>query len=384
MFDGIYVQNYIISMKKLIYQKFNSDITKFFLYIGLSITLIVWVIQAVNFLDFVSEDGHGLGVYFSYTALSLPKIFSRLLPFVFFLSLFYIIAKYEEENELVIFWLIGIKKTKFWNNIIKYSLIFLIIQILLTTIIVPFTQDKARSFIRSSNIDYFPSLIKEKKFIDTVSGLTIFIDKKNENGDFFNIFLKDQFTQYKSKIIYAKKGKIISGGGKNVFVLFDGRIINSENETINSFSFKKTEFDLSSYSTKSTTFPKIQELNTYFLFKCLNHLIFNIEKRLNLPNCSQNSIGSLEEEFYKRIYQPLFIPLIGLIACLITLVSKNNSYFKKFKIFIFFLGVATVTLSEITVKYANINSYNGIFLTLLPLLSFLLLYVFLLKAQKEK
>ena len=77
---------------------------------AVSISLIVWVIQAVNFLDIVSEDGHSFRVYFLYTLLSLPKIFSKIFPFIYFISLFYIILKYENDNELIIYWTIGIKK----------------------------------------------------------------------------------------------------------------------------------------------------------------------------------------------------------------------------------------------------------------------------------
>ena len=97
-------------MKKLIFKKFAKDVFQFFLLVSISISLIVWVIQAVNFLDIVTEDGHGFKVYFLYTLLSLPKIFSKILPFIYFISLFYIILKYENENELIIFWTIGIKK----------------------------------------------------------------------------------------------------------------------------------------------------------------------------------------------------------------------------------------------------------------------------------
>ena len=53
-------------MNKLIYRKLASDILSFFIVASLCITLIVWVIQAVNFLDIVSEDGHSLKIYFSY------------------------------------------------------------------------------------------------------------------------------------------------------------------------------------------------------------------------------------------------------------------------------------------------------------------------------
>ena len=110
-------------MKKLLFQKFISDTFKFFLLIAITIGLIVWVIQAVGFLDFVTEDGHGLMVYFSYSLLNFPKIIHRILPFVFFISLFYQIYQYEIKNELVIFWTNGIKKIQF-NKSSNYLFIF--------------------------------------------------------------------------------------------------------------------------------------------------------------------------------------------------------------------------------------------------------------------
>ena len=112
-------------MKKLIFKKFAKDIFQFFLLVSLSISLIVWVIQAVNFLDIVTEDGHGFRVYFLYTLLSLPKIFSKILPFIYFISIFYIILKYENNNELIIFWTIGIKKLDFVNILLKFSILIL-------------------------------------------------------------------------------------------------------------------------------------------------------------------------------------------------------------------------------------------------------------------
>ena len=80
-------------MKKLLFQKFLKDTLKFFIIICLSIGSIVWVIQAVGFLDFVTEDGHSLYVYFAYSLLNFPKLIHRILPFVFFISLYYQISK---------------------------------------------------------------------------------------------------------------------------------------------------------------------------------------------------------------------------------------------------------------------------------------------------
>jgi len=255
-------------MKKLIFKKFLKDLTSFLLVVSLSIGLIVWVIQAVNFLDFVSEDGHSFKVYFFYTLLNLPKIFSRILPFIFFISLFYMIIKYENNNELIIFWTIGIKKIDFAKVMLGYSLLYILIQISLTAYLVPKSLDLARSFIRSSNVDFFPSLIKAGKFIDTVSNLTIFIENENNNGEFKNIFLKDDFGGSQSEIIYAKNGKIINQNGVNYLILNNGKFLNNDNGIVTSFSFEKTEFNLSKYTTKTTVTPKIQELNTSLIILC--------------------------------------------------------------------------------------------------------------------
>ena len=168
-------------MKKIIFKSFLNETTGFFILTSCCVTIIVWVIQAVNYLDFVTEDGHGFKIYFLYTILSLPKIFNKLVPFMFFFSLFFELIKYEEQNQTIIFWTNGIKKISFLNVVVKYSLFFLILQLLLSLVIVPAAQDKARSFIRQSNIDYLPLLIKPKKFIDTVERLTIYSDKKEKN-----------------------------------------------------------------------------------------------------------------------------------------------------------------------------------------------------------
>ena len=166
-------------MKKLIFRKFLIDAFLSFLLLIICFSLIVWVIQAVNYLDFISEDGHGFKVYFLYTLFSFPKIFSKLFLISLFISLFYVIIKYENDNELNIYWSVGISKINFVNKIIKFSILLLIIQFILTSYVSPKTQNMGKSFIRMSDIDFFPSLIKEKKFIDTLSDLTIYVDEQS-------------------------------------------------------------------------------------------------------------------------------------------------------------------------------------------------------------
>ena len=378
-------------MKKLIFKKFAKDVFQFFLLVSISISLIVWVIQAVNFLDIVTEDGHGFKVYFLYTLLSLPKIFSKILPFIYFISLFYIILKYENENELIIFWTIGIKKIEFVNVLLKFSIFYLILQLLFTTYIVPTTLDKARSYIRGSNVDLFSSIIQEKKFIDVVKDLTIFVEKKNINGDLKNIFLKEKIGENKYQTIIAKEGKIKKYDIKTTLLLFDGKIINNNNKKINSFEFSKTEINLSKFTTKTTTHPKIQEIGTYDVLACIVRLknfnnayisnVFITNKKLN--NCIPENLKDTFQEIFKRLVSPLYLLTLSLIACLIIIKSKDDYEYFKHKFGLFVLGVITIIISEISIKYSSTNTIQNIQIFSLPVLFLVTIYLYIkLKLKK--
>ena len=372
-------------MKKLIFKKFAKDVFQFFLLVSISFSLIVWVIQAVNFLDIVIEDGHGFSVYFLYTLLSLPKIFSKILPFIYFVSLFYIILKYENDNELIIFWSIGIKKIEFINVLLKFSIFYLILQLLLTTYIVPMTLDKARSYIRTSNVDLFSSIVQEKKFIDAVKNLTIFVEEKNNNGDLKNIFLKEKIGENEYQTIIAKKGKIRKYDIKSTLLLFDGKIINNNNHKINSFEFSRTEVNLSKFTTKTTTHPKIQEIGSYDVLACIVRLknfnnnfvsnFFTTNKKLN--NCVPENLKDSFQEIFKRFISPLYLLTLSLIACLIIIKSKDDYNYFKYKFGLFIFGVITIIISEVSIKYSSVNIIQNINIFSLPILFLITIYLYL-------
>lgn len=365
-------------MKKLLFRKFLIDHISQFLFFGISLSVIVWVIQAVNFLEFVTEDGHGLKIYFLYTFLNLPKIFHRLLPFIFLLSLFYQLTKYEDRNELLIFWTHGIGYKKFINIILVYSFLFTIFQIILGSAISPKSQDTARSFIRSSTIDFFPNLIREKKFIDVMDGLTIFADKKKSENNYSNIILSENIKDNQIKIISAKSGNLISNDGKKYFELNAGKIIEINKGKITNFSFDKVVYSLDKYKSKTTTYQKIQEVPTLNLISCLNNYYFlKISKTLvDFLQCQEASIDDVKQEMLKRILKPFYIPLVALICCMVIFVSKESINFKRKRFFIFLASFLILTYSEILLKYSGKSIYGFSLFLLIPVIFFIITYIY--------
>ena len=357
----IFVNEYI-SMKKLIFRKLYSDILLTFLVFCFVIGIIVWILQAVNYLDFVTQDGHGLKTYFLFSIYNFPKIINRILPFIFFLAIFYTLITYEQKNELVIFWSNGISKIKFSRMIINFALFLTIFQILLSSIFSPMFQNKARLSLKNSNIDYFSALIKNGKFVNIVNGLTIFIKSKNVNGNYENIFIDDS-SKVNNRTIYAKNGLIIQTNNSKIFKLYNGKVINKDKEQINIFEFEQIDFNLSNFKSNTILVPKIQETSTINLLKCLNNNFLKKIINILVPknNKCENNLKKkiLYEELLKRLYKPLYIPIISIICCYLIILPKSNYNYKVYVKIIFLIVILLLIISESALRYST-NSYYSL------------------------
>ena len=368
-------------MEKILFRKLILDISLRALIITFTIGLIVWIIQAANYLDFVIDDGHNFTIYFYYNLFNFPKIIHRILPFVFGISVFFELIKYERNNELLIFWTHGITKKKFISNLVNFSLIVMFLQIMIGSIISPSSQLKAREFLKNSNMDFLPNLIKQGKFIDTVSGLTIFINEKTDKNSFKNIYIQEgnilDLTSDDNQIIFAKEG-FLDNKDKKIFKLLEGKIVSTNNNRLISFEFDKIDYDLSRFDSRSIKIAKMQELPSKKIIECSISLMKGISYREKMFLCDFNSLKNINQEIYKRFVKPIYFPLLTLVCCFLLTFSKieNNFSFKTIKVFLYVFLI--LVLSEIAMRYIETSQLLFILVIILPIMIYFLIYKFLL------
>ncbi|MDC0922158.1 LptF/LptG family permease [Candidatus Pelagibacter sp.] len=372
-------------MKKILFRKLLIDYLSFFLIALLGSSIVVWVFQAVSYLDIMIEDGRDYTIYINYSLLNFPKILSKLFPFVLFFSIFHITLKFENNNELIILWNFGVTKIELINFIFRFSLILMIVQITLSSLIIPKSQDLARSFLRTSTVNFFGNFIKPQRFNDTIKNVTIYSEKKDNEGNLYNLYLKKQLDQNNFQLTYAKKGIFKEFNKMPILVLYDGATITSKNDKITNFSFSKSNFPINNFKSNTTTYKKTQELSSIQLFQCL---IFLQNKKKNeeskIENCSKKNFKNIYKELYKRFLIPFYIPLLVLIPFLLTLSSKENSNYSKLKTTTFLIGIVFIVLSETTIKLISATYLKNIMIGLIPFLFLIFLYVIFIKKTNFK
>jgi lipopolysaccharide export system permease protein len=366
-------------MNKLVFKKILSDYLIFFAITITSASIIVWVFQAVNFLDLMIEDGKGYLTYLTYSLLNFPKIVSKLFPFVLFFSFFYVLIKYENNNELLIFWNFGINKIQLIYFFFYFSLIFVVIQIFLTSILVPNSLKYSRDVMKNSNIDLFEGFIKPKKFNDTIKGLTIYTEDVMKNGDFVNVYIKKDTGKNSYQITFAKTGKLIIGIN-NILELYNGETINNVNNKISKFQFQKSDFSLNNLESNILEFNKLQETPSLVLWSCLDQIfktdigfLKKIDDTNYNHNCNKDGLANIFKELYKRYIIPFYIPILFLITLILIQKSKEEKNYNNLKIIIFLINFFIIILSETSLKFINNSIIDNMVLAIIPLITICIL-----------
>ncbi len=366
-----------------IYKHFFSELSKHFFIVLFALSAVVWAVQSVNFLDLIVEDGHSVALYIKYSSLNVVKILTKFIPLSFLVAIIITIEKFDNENELIVLWTSGLSKIKIINFFFKVSILVTILQLFLACIINPLVLNYSRGLIKTSDVNFVSGTIKTNRFNDTVEGLTIFVEKKNKNGVFENIFIRDENKIFKSLdsdkntsslTIFAKKANLFSKNNGQL-VLQKGTIqTENNNGKIKSIDFEKTILNLSGIKTKSITQAKVQETASKLLIDCIL-----MKKNNFILNCPSEEKFEVLAEINRRFGMPLYIPFIALLCSFLLINREESKFGGLYKYYYGGLAFLTLIVAEILVRYSGSSYQYSVFYYLFPIIFIPILYLEILR-----
>jgi lipopolysaccharide export system permease protein len=244
--------------------------------------------QAVRLLDLITEFGNPISIYTKYIFLRFPKVYEETFLLSFAISAFFLFSKFENSNEISIYFLSGINKFQIYKKCILFSFILFIFYLFLSVYISPLLSFKGRELLGKSEFNLINSLVKEGNFNSPLDGLTIYVNENDEKGNLKGIFIYE-----KNRTIIAEKGEVLSNNNGYYLKLINGTTQEKINDNFNIIKFQSTIFDFSKFSLRNTTYPKFSERNIFWIYSHMN----DIEKKYK----------EIREEFNKRAIKPFFI-----------------------------------------------------------------------------
>ena len=362
-------------LQNKIYQNFIVEIIRTLLIILLGLSLIALTVRAVNFLDLIVENGYNVSTYFKYSFLNIFGVAPKFIPLSFLLALLIFIHRHKDDSEFVILWTSGVKKIQLVNIIFLTSLIVSVFYLIFSTYITPLALNKSRQMLSNSEFNSFLPTIRTQQFSDSFKGFTFIVEKKQDNK-LQNIFLHDKGDNLKnlsSNTSEISETTITAENGlleEKKMYLFNGQIISSKKNTENEIiKFEQLTIDLSNLVTTTIKKPKIQETQTLKLLEC----VFK-DTNQTTRICNEEFSKEILPVLNRRMITPFYIPVISLI-CALLLIKTKKFYLNKISVFLY--GFSLLLFTELAIRYTGISFIISTIYIVLPFLSFLILYFFL-------
>jgi len=340
---------------------FIAEILRSYAFVLATLSFLIWIAQSARFLYLITDMGLSMSVYVPYILYQLPKIVSQMMLISFLISLFISIIKFQNNKEMEIYWLSGVsKKTIIWT-ILKISLVPTFVAFFLYIYLAPMTGLISRNILANSEFTFVNALVKKNNFNSPFKNLTVYVGENDNRGNLEKVYLFEN-----NKTIIAKQGKVLNVDNKNYLQLIDGFIHQkNKNGKIQIIKFEETLYDFTKYKSNLTTYPKLQERSLLWLFNELK----NNRKEKN------NTIF----EIHKRIFKPLFIPIIALLCCFILYGNNEKFNLVKLRFSIFSLSVLFIIFFEILISLSSSNIFFQYFLYSFPMCVGIIIYFFLHK-----
>ncbi len=373
-------------LQNKIYQNFIKEILKTFFIILFGLSVIAWTVRAVNFLDLIVENGYSIATYFQYSFLNLFGILTKFIPLAFLISLLIFIVKQIQENEFIILWVSGVKKTKVVNLFLFVSTIIIILYLIFSTFLTPLALNKSRTLLSKDGFNSFLPTIRVQQFSDSFQGFTFLVEKRIDN-EIKNVFMHDKTNVLKSlttnqsnkntTTIVAEEGLV----QEKKMILFNGSILTTNTESLenNIIKFQQLNIDLKNLQTDTITSPKLQETSTKDLIKCF------MGNKQNLSfDCKENSKKEILTMLNRRLVLPFYIPVITLLCSFLLIQNKPKK--KKFinQYSVFTLSFLVLLYAELIIRYTGISKIISFLFLITPLILISIIYFLLIiKISKE-
>jgi len=221
-----------------------------FALIAVSLTLLIWVTQALREIDLMTNQGQAILVFISMTGLIIPVLVLIIAPIALMIAVTYTLHKLNADSEMVVMSAAGISP---WRLFVPFGLVALVVSLMVAVIgayVGPKGLRELRTWAAQLRADLVSTIIKPGRFTTIERGLTFHIGARRPNGQLMGILIDDRRVPTERATFLAERGQILENERGTFLVLESGSVQRREQErrdpTI--VLFDRYAFDLSHFS----------------------------------------------------------------------------------------------------------------------------------------
>ncbi|MCI5049255.1 MAG: LPS export ABC transporter permease LptF [Rickettsiales bacterium] len=218
------------------------------LLITASLTCIIWLTQALRFIDFIINRGLSIGDFIYITSLLFPSLLMLLIPVSLFVAVTFTYNKLLVDSELIVLRAAGLSRWQLAKPAILVALVMTLFCYALSLYFLPLSNrqfNDMRTFLRDN---YTSVLLQEEVFNTPVEGLTVFVRERDSEGQLYGILVHDNRAQLNPVTMMAEEGRLVQTDSGPKFFLVKGMRQEVRKGRISWLNFDEYTLDIRFYT----------------------------------------------------------------------------------------------------------------------------------------
>jgi len=283
-----------------------------------SLTCVIWLTQALRFIDFIVNRGLSIGDFIYITSLLFPSLLMLLVPISLFIAVLFCYHKLMTDSELLVFRAVGLSNWQLTQPALIIGAIATAFCYLISLYLLPLSNrqfNDMRSFLRDN---YTSVLLQEEVFNTPVEGLTVFVRERDSDGHLKGILVHDNRDNQNPVTMLAEEGRLLQSDSGPKFYLVRGIRQEVREGRISWLNFDQYTLDIRYYT--QVMHARDRDSDEKYLGELFN------------SNASQSKeIAQNRAEGHQRIVWPLYNMALLTLAIAIMLSGEFNrrGYWKR-------------------------------------------------------
>jgi len=221
-----------------------------FLVVLVSLTLLIWVTQALRDVDIMTNQGQTVLVFVGITGLIIPLLVLVIAPIALLIAVAHTLNKMSTDSEIIVMNAAGMSPWLLFRAFMNVAIVVAILVTSISAYFAPKGLRMLRDWLTEVQANVVSTIVQPGRFTSLQSGVTIRIRERRPNGQLVGIMLDDRRNVKERLTVLAETGDLIDNANGTFLVLQNGVVQRREPERKEPalVVFDRYAFDLSQFS----------------------------------------------------------------------------------------------------------------------------------------
>src|SRR5262245_24229458 len=269
-----------------------------FLVILISLTVVIWITQALRDIDLMTNQGQTILVFVGITGLIIPLLMLVIAPIALMIAVAHVLNKLGTDSEIIVMNAAGMSPWRLFRPFFMVAGVVSIMVALISAYVSPKGLRELRRWATEVRADLVTNIVQPGRFTTIERGLTFHIRERRTDGLLLGIFLDDRRDPKERATFLAEQGKILENQRGTFLVLANGSLQRQDagDKDPSIVIYDQYAFDLSRFAGGNQTIK----------YSVRERYLWELARPDPRDALFQEQPGQFHAEFHDRLMAPLY------------------------------------------------------------------------------